>query len=69
MRSFGIVVKKNEQDSCMNVFKKVVDMILIDFVASNVSFELALTRISCSQDPYTEKIPLFYAIVAILGIF
>ena len=69
VRSFGIVVKKTEQNFCMNNFNKIVNMIFIYFVASNVCLEVALTRISCSQDPYTEKIPPFYVIVVFLGIF
>ena len=38
--------KKNDQCAYMNIFKRIVDMILIVFVGSNTLIVLLLTRIS-----------------------
>ena len=61
--------KKNEQCSCMNIFKRIVDRILIVFVGSNTPLRLLLTRISWPQVPYSKKLPHFKATVAFLANF
>ena len=38
--------EKNNQCAYMNIFKRIVDMILIVFVGSNTPIELLLTQIS-----------------------
>ena len=38
--------EKNERYANTNIFKRVVDMLLIVFVGSNIPIELLLTRIS-----------------------
>ena len=38
--------EKNDQCAYMNIFKRIVDIILIDFVGSNTPIGLLLTRIS-----------------------
>ena len=50
---------KNERYANTNIFKRVVDMILIVFVRSNRPFGLPLTRISWDKDPYSKKPPPF----------
>jgi len=51
--------EKNEQCACMNIFKRIVGMILIVFVGSNTPLRLLLTRISWPQNPYSKKPPSF----------
>ena len=51
--------KKNEQYANTNIFKRVLDMILIVFVGSNRPFGLPLTQISWDKDPYSKKPPHF----------
>ena len=38
--------EKNDQYAHINIFKRIVDMILIGFVGSNIPIGLLLTRIS-----------------------
>ena len=38
--------EKNDQCAYINIFKRIVDMILIVFVGSNIPIGLLLTRIS-----------------------
>ena len=38
--------EKNDQCAYMNIFKRIVDMILIGFICSNTRIGLLLTRIS-----------------------
>ena len=61
--------EKNERYANTNIFKRVVDMILIVFVGSNRPFGLPLTRISWHKDPYSKKPRPFQATVAFLAIF
>ena len=61
--------EKNERCAYTNIFKRIVDMILIVFVGSNTPFGLPLTRISWHKDPYSKKAPPFKATVAFLAIF
>ena len=51
--------EKNDQCAYINIFKRIVDMILIVFVGSNTPIGLLLTRISYPQDPYSKKAPHF----------
>ena len=61
--------EKNERCAYINIFKRIVDMILIVSVGSNTPFGLPLTRISCHKDPCSKKAPLFEETVAFLAIF
>ena len=61
--------EKNERYANTNIFKRVLDMILIVFLGSNRPFGLPLTRISWHKDPYSKKPPPFQATVAFLAIF
>ena len=60
---------RNERYANTNIFKRLVDMILIVFIGSNRPFGLTLTRISWHKDPYSKKPPPFQATVAFLAIF
>ena len=51
--------EKNERYANTNIFKRVLDMILIVFLGSNRPFGLPLTRISWHKDPYSKKPPPF----------
>ena len=61
--------EKNERCAYTNIFKRIVDMILIVFVGSNTPFGLPLTRISWHKYLYGKKAPPFWATVAFLAIF
>ena len=60
--------EKNERCVYINIFKRIVDMILIVFVGSNTPFGLPLTRVSWHKDPYSKKAPHFQKTVAFLAI-
>ena len=60
---------KNERYANTNIFKRVLNMILIVFVGPTRPFGLPLTRISWHKDPYSKKPPPFQATVAFLAIF
>ena len=51
--------EKNERYANTNIFKRLVDMILIVFIGSNRPFGLTLTRIPLHKDPYIKKPPPF----------
>ena len=54
---------KNERYAKTNIFKRVVDMILIVFVGSNRPFGLPLTRLAWHKGSYSKKHPPFWQLL------
>ena len=61
--------EKNKRCAYINIFKRIVDMIMIVFVGSKTLLRLLLTRISWPQDSYSKKAPPFLAFVTFLANF